>query len=160
MNLVQGMLERGDGDAYTLRVGPVKLGIPESILAKRPALASYTGRKVVVGVRSEDMEDASLKPDSPTDRLLDGQVTLVEALGSEIVVHFDLEGESVVTDDTKEVAQAAGEEVIDTSGDNMVKWVASFAPRSRVSIGNDVKILVDVERMHWFDPETSEAIRT
>ncbi|MFI0432430.1 MAG: ABC transporter ATP-binding protein [Candidatus Nanopelagicales bacterium] len=160
MNLVQGLLERGDGDSYTLQVGPAKLGIPESVLAKRPALASYTGRKVAVGVRSEDMEDASLHADAPADRLLDGKITLVEALGSEIVVHFDLEGEPVVTDDTKEVAAQTGEEVLDTSGDNVVKWVASFAPRSRVSIGNDVKILVDIERMHWFDPETSEAIRT
>ncbi|MDQ1248197.1 MAG: multiple sugar transport system ATP-binding protein, partial [Actinomycetota bacterium] len=41
MNLVQGVLERGEGDAYTLKVGQVRLGIPESVLAQRPALASY-----------------------------------------------------------------------------------------------------------------------
>ena len=159
MNLVQGLLARAEGDAYTLQVGQANLGIPESVLAQRPALASYAGRKVAIGVRSEDMEDASLKPDAPADRLLDGKITLVEALGSEIVVHFDLDGEPVVTDDTKLVAKEAGDQAIDVTGGDGVKWVASFAPRSRVSIGNDVKILVDIERMHWFDPETSEAIR-
>ena len=45
------------------------------------------------------------------------------------------------------------------SGVSGVKWVASFAPRSRVAIGDNVKIVVDMERVHWFDPETSEAIR-
>jgi multiple sugar transport system ATP-binding protein len=158
MNLVQGDLVR-DGDSYTLKVGQASLGIPDSVLAKRPALASYDGRKVAVGLRSEDMEDASLHPDAPADRLLDGTITLVEALGSEIVVHFDLDGEPVVTDDTKLVAAETGEDTIDVTGGGGVKWVASFAPRSRVSIGNNVKILADIERMHWFDPETSEAIR-
>ena len=37
--------------------------------------------------------------------------------------------------------------------------MASFAPRSRVRMGDDIEILVDVERVHYFDPETSEAIR-
>ena len=37
--------------------------------------------------------------------------------------------------------------------------MASFAPRSRVHMGDDIEIAVDVERVHYFDAETSEAIR-
>ena len=40
-----------------------------------------------------------------------------------------------------------------------MKWVASFAPRSRVRNGDTVEISVDMERVHLFDPENSEAIR-
>ena len=74
-------------------------------------------------------------------------------------MHFDLDGEAVVTDDTKLVAAETGEDTIDVTGGTGVKWVASFAPRSRVRIGDTITIAVDVERMHWFDPGTSEAIR-
>ena len=37
--------------------------------------------------------------------------------------------------------------------------MASFAPRSRVRIGDEIEVVVDTERLHFFDPETSEAIR-
>jgi multiple sugar transport system ATP-binding protein len=37
--------------------------------------------------------------------------------------------------------------------------VASFAPRSRVHMGDEIEIAVDVERVYYFDPETSLAIR-
>ena len=104
------------------------------------------------------MDDASLKPDVPRERHLLGKVTLVEALGSEIIVHFDLQGDKVVTEDTKLIAKETGEEEL--SGDEgVVKWVASFAPRSRVRMGDDVEIAVDIERIHWFDPDSGEAIR-
>jgi multiple sugar transport system ATP-binding protein len=131
--------------------------VPDSVLAERPALRGYGGRKVALGVRSEDMEDANLQPDAPADRRITGEVTLVEALGSEIVVHFAFVAEHVVTDDTKAMAEEAGESLLD-SGDQ-VHWVASFAPRSRVRRGDQVEVVVDVERVHWFDPDTGEAIR-
>jgi multiple sugar transport system ATP-binding protein len=39
------------------------------------------------------------------------------------------------------------------------KFVAAFAPRSRVRVGDQVEVVVDTERMHFFDPETGNAIR-
>ncbi len=39
------------------------------------------------------------------------------------------------------------------------KFVAAFAPRSRVRIGDQVEVVVDTERMHFFDPDTGMAIR-
>ncbi len=125
----------------------------------RPALRSYVGKPVAVGVRSEDMEDASLKPDTPQDQRLAGTVTLVEALGSEIVVHFSLRGDHVVTEDTKLVAGDSGEEALDMGPAGEVRWVASFSPRSGVRRGDHVDIVVDMDRVHWFDPSTGEAIR-
>jgi multiple sugar transport system ATP-binding protein len=158
MNLVQGRLT-GEGDQLAVEVGDKKLSIPAAVADKRPALRGYAGKNVVVGVRSEDMEDAGLQPDAPQNRRLTGEVALVEALGSEIVVHFSLAGDAVVTDDTKLVAAESGEEEIDTTHSEGVKWVASFAPRSRVRRGDAVDIVVDMERVHWFDAATSEAIR-
>ena len=146
------------GDHLALVVGDVSLTVPPSLLDSKPALRNYVGRKVVMGVRSEDMEDSSLKQ-GPEDQRLKGTITLTEALGSEIVVHFSFDAERVETADTKLLAKETGEQELHTLGTG-VKWVASFAPRSRVRNGDTVDISVDMERIHLFDPETSEAIRT
>ncbi len=140
-----------------LRVGRVPLTVPAAVLEAKPALRSYAGKRVVLGVRSEDMEDAALRQ-VPGDQRLQGTVTLTEALGSEIVVHFTFDADVVETADTKLLAKETGAEELHALGEG-VKWVASFAPRSRVHAGDTIEIAVDVERVHLFDAETSEAIR-
>ena len=157
MNLVMATISQG-GDGLALEFGGSQLQIPASVLAERPALKSYVGKKVALGVRSEDMEDASLRQVDAGQRI-QGTVNLTEALGSEIIVHFTFQGEAVVTEDTKLVAEEAGGEELHVGVDKGVRWVASFAPRSRVHMGDDIEIAVDVERVHYFDAETSEAIR-
>ena len=62
MNLVQARLTAGEGAAATIELGEVVLPLPRSLLARRPGLAHYAGRDVVVGIRPEDIEDASLVP--------------------------------------------------------------------------------------------------
>ena len=157
MNLVTANVV-GTGDRMALKVGDVTLTVPAALLDAKPALRNYVGKKVVMGVRSEDMEDSSLNQ-GPEDQRLKGTITLTEALGSEIVVHFSFDAERVETPDTKLLAKESGEQELNTLGQG-VKWVASFAPRSRVRNGDTVDISVDMERIHLFDPETSEAIRT
>jgi len=156
MNLVQGRLDE-DSEGAKLTIGPATLQVPQRVLDDRPGLRHFYGKDVVVGVRSEDMEDDSLRP-GENPNVLHGKVTLVEALGSEIMVHFDLPGKAVKTKDTELVAAETGEDTLDLGGSG-VPWVASFAPRSRVQIGQDVAIAVEVSHVHWFDPETSESIR-
>ena len=58
MNLVVVQVEEGP-NGLQLRGERSTLAIPESVLSARPALKSYVGKPVVVGIRSEDMEDAS-----------------------------------------------------------------------------------------------------
>ncbi len=160
MNLVQGTLDKASDGSMVVRIGSATLAVPDSVLAARPALAGWVGKPVAVGARSEDMEDASLRPDVPKDRHLKGHVTLVEALGSELVVHFKLEGEAVQTAEAEKAEADLGDAAIDVSAGSGVMWVASFAPRSRVRAGDEIEILVDVERLHWFDPASGDTIRT
>ena len=159
MNLVTGRIGQG-ADGLEVAVGSTSLRIPESVVSARPALKSYVGRTVVVGVRSEDMEDANLARDADASRRIQGTVTLTEALGSENVVHFTFPGERVETADTKLIEKEAGGGEIHVGPELGVTWVASFAPRSRVRMGDEIEVAVDVERIHYFDPETSLAIWT
>jgi multiple sugar transport system ATP-binding protein len=157
MNLVLADIKEG-ANGLELHVGGSTLEIPSSTLDERPALKGYAGKQVAVGVRSEDMEDASIA-NVPDERRVKGKVTLTEALGSEIIVHFTFPGQKVVTEDTKLLEKEGGGDELHIQADEGVKWVASFAPRSRVHMGDEIEIAVDVERVHYFDPETSLAIR-
>ncbi|MGV1003888.1 MAG: ABC transporter ATP-binding protein [Candidatus Nanopelagicales bacterium] len=158
MNLVMAKVEAA-GEGLQLRIGGNTLAVPASTLTERPALKNYVGKEIVLGVRSEDMEDSNLATNIPPEQRFKGKVALTEALGSEVVVHFTFDGKEYVSADTKLIAAEAGGEELHTLTDAGVKWVASFAPRSRVHMGDDVDIAVDIERAHYFDAESSDAIR-
>jgi len=61
MNLLRARVTGGDG-AASVELGEIVLPLPSSLVARRPGLANYAGREVVVGIRPEDIEDASLVP--------------------------------------------------------------------------------------------------
>ena len=86
MNLVMAdVLDKGDH--LVLKVGAVELTAPPALLERKPGLRRYGGKRVVMGVRSEDMEDSSMR-EGPADQRLQAKITLTEALGSEIIAHF------------------------------------------------------------------------
>ena len=85
-------------------------------------------------------------------------VSLVEALGAQIVVHFEVDGPKVVTADTKLLENDAHTDEV-PHHEIGTRFVAAFAPQSRVRVGDQVEVVVDTERMHFFDPETGNSIR-
>ena len=157
MNMALGRIER-DGDDLAVHVGRSRLPLPAAVAHERPALSSFAGRQVAVGIRSEDMEDAGLvRRSADAVTRLRAKVSLIEALGSQIMVHFLLDAPRVVTEDTKLLDKDAHTAELPTHDET--KFVASFAPRSRVRTGDEIEVVVDAERMHFFDPETGAAIR-
>jgi multiple sugar transport system ATP-binding protein len=117
---------------------------------------------VVLGIRPENLEDASLASDTPSDHRLHGQVVLTEALGSELMVHFTIDAQPAYTDDVKELAQDIGVEragagVIQGS-ENHATMVGRFSPRSPVREGEDAQVAVETSSLHFFDPETGLGI--
>ncbi|RYB94190.1 sn-glycerol-3-phosphate ABC transporter ATP-binding protein UgpC [Nocardioides oleivorans] len=157
MNMALATVDRASR-GVTVSMGGAEVTVPETVTSARPALASYAGRQVAIGLRSEDMEDASLARDGGNRATLSTTVSLTEALGSEIVVHFPVDAPRVVTEDTKALEEDAGTEDIPTTTAGNT-WVASFSPRSRVRPGDTVQIALDAERLHYFDPDTGLAIR-
>ncbi len=155
MNMGLGTLGR-QGDDLTLRLGSSTITLAPELIAEKPALKNYVGTEVVVGVRSEDMEDASIRRNST--ETLPAHVVLTEALGSEIVVHFETDVPKVETADTKLLLKESGAADLASVGHAGNKWVASFAPRSRVKPRDDIQVVIDTERLHFFDTETSQSI--
>jgi multiple sugar transport system ATP-binding protein len=158
MNMGVATVEQDNGD-LGLRLGSALLSVPEAVLSDHPALQDYVGRKVAVGIRSEDMEDARIARAGEGASTLRAKVTNTEALGSEIVVHFNVDAPRVVTEDTKLLEKDLGTQEVPHATD-ATRFTASFAPRSRVRIGDDMEVVVDTERIHLFDPETGNTIRS
>jgi multiple sugar transport system ATP-binding protein len=163
MNLVEATLEERDGKVVTTFAG-FTLVVPDEMLQARPALRVHTGRTLVLGIRPEDMEDASLVPDAPDDRRIRSKVELREALGSDVVVHFTIAAPPAITEDTKELAADVGREALEAveqrgkGGESNV--LARLNPRTRVQTGDEVELVVDTNRLHFFDPDTGTAIYT
>ena len=156
MNLLQGRLT-GDTDAPRLTIGGQTLALPPSVLAERPALASRLGQDVAVGIRPEDMEDSELV-EAPEGTTLTSTADLVEAMGSDVLVHFALDAPQVVTEDTKELARDAGTDVLGKQEGPRTDLVARFSPRTRVKVGDPVTVRVDTGRLHFFDLESGASI--
>jgi multiple sugar transport system ATP-binding protein len=149
MNLYEGMLTL-DG-TNTVEVGDQTVAVAPEVLEKRPALKSYNGQRVIVGIRPEDFEDASVATGVPADRRIKATVRLVEALGSELMVHFEL-------GDAKRVNSGDPDAPEELLGEGVANAVARFSPRSRVSVDQDVEIAVATENLHFFDAESHLAI--
>ncbi len=152
MNLVQGRVEEAD-KGLALRLGSQALPVTPGLLAKREGLRSYVGRELVVGIRPEDMEDASLVDHA--DAFLESSADLVEAMGSDVLVHVTIDAPTVVTEDTRELARDVGE---DTKASSSSEVVARVNPRTSVKDGDRVRLAVDVDRLHLFDIESGLAI--
>jgi multiple sugar transport system ATP-binding protein len=114
---------------------------------------------VILGIRPEHLEDASLVPDTPPARRLRGMVELREALGSELMVHFTVEGtRGAETEETKELAHDAGTTGIESDQTSGVLFVGRFGARAHVTEGEPVEVAVDTSALHFFDPETGLGI--
>jgi multiple sugar transport system ATP-binding protein len=147
MNLFEGQLSV-NGDGGSVRLGNQSLALAPESLAARPALRNFDGKQLVIGIRPEDFEDAALASNVREGSTVKSQVQLIEALGSEIMVHFQLEAQTVDSGDPDAVEEAGV----------TANTVGRFHPRSRARIGETIDIAVSTENMHFFDPDTNLAI--
>jgi len=141
MNLFRAGVGEGAG---WLSLGSQRVELPESVRVARPALGGFAGREVVVGLRPEHLPAAG----SGGGPCLEGEVDLVEALGSELLVHFSIDAERVVAEGANE------EEGLSLGG----AGVARVDPRAPVKPGGRARFSLDVERMQFFDPASGEVI--
>ncbi|HMJ33526.1 MAG TPA: sn-glycerol-3-phosphate ABC transporter ATP-binding protein UgpC [Baekduia sp.] len=157
MNLMEARLVR-DGDAMLAEIGEGQaLEIDAALMARRPALAAYADRDVILGIRPEDLEDGAVAGDAPPSRRLRGKVSLREALGSEIMMHLTIEARPAVTDEIRELAEDVGGQA-PVSEHPESAMVGRFSSRSRAKAGDDVEVVVDTSGLHFFDPHTGLGI--
>jgi len=161
MNMMEATVEEG-GDGLVMTIGEQRLTLAPEALELHPALRQYVGRAVVMGVRPEDLDDASLAAQMPTDQRLRGKLMLREALGSEIIAHFEIEAPPVLTEDTRELAEDVGTahhfEAHAREQSTTSKMVGRFNAHTKVRVGQTVDVAVDTRALHFFDVETGLGI--
>jgi multiple sugar transport system ATP-binding protein len=160
MNMTDADISGSDGALFAEFAG-FRLRMDDDVLASHPGLKSYQGKKVVLGIRPEDMQDASLVNERAPDRTLSVTVDIREALGSEVLVHFGVDAPPVLTDDTKELIAETGEapEQLEARTLSMGStFVARLHPETEARERERLDILVDTRRLHFFDPVTSAGI--
>jgi multiple sugar transport system ATP-binding protein len=163
MNFVEGMLESADR-SLTVSFGSERLAIDEREIARHGRLAQLVGKRVIVGMRPEHLEDASISSGAPADRRLRGVVRLKEALGSETIVHFQVEAAPALVPELRELAEDVDEAsfMLDESEQHRAirrtAFVGRFSSAARIEEDAPAEIVVAPGALSFFDAETSDAI--
>jgi multiple sugar transport system ATP-binding protein len=142
MNMISARLARVDGE-LVLSFGEHTLAIGDEVLAEHPALRSHEGEEFILGIRPEDFEDAAFAAAAPPKRTLTATCTLREALGSEVLVHFAV------------TAAAVDADTLDDAGST---FIARVDPRTEARVGEQVRLVVNTSRLHFFDAASGLAI--
>src|SRR5204862_7449683 len=113
--------------------------------------------------RPEHMEDAQRERDAPDEQRVSTMVELREDMGPEVYVHFTVEAQPVLTEDTKELAVDRGEEALIELEQLAVvaktPFVARFHGATAVKEGDRAEVFVDTRALYFFDLDTGESIR-
>jgi multiple sugar transport system ATP-binding protein len=154
MNLIGVDLARSNG-GFSVKIGDDTLQVGDRVLAVRPALPRFEGRRLILGIRPEDLEDAELAGGADDGRRLSAVVDIREDMGSEVFAHFEISGRAVRGEDVKAAVGEDAAEVADVLGN---VWIARLDRDTKAREQEKLDLLVDTGRLHFFDPETGEAI--
>jgi multiple sugar transport system ATP-binding protein len=149
MNFMPATLQ---GETVKLPFGEVRL--PDEL---RGQLGDARDRDVIAGVRPESFEDASLVGDlRDSGHLLKARIELIESMGSELYVYFEIESEGVDSRELEELAADSGAAEVPGAGTGQV--VARLAPESKVERGEEAELWLDTSKLHLFDPQTGQRL--
>jgi multiple sugar transport system ATP-binding protein len=159
MNMLTATVERRNG-ALAVVAGAARIELQDDVVGAHPGLVSYEGREIVLGVRPESLEDASLDETAHRARLR-GHAILREALGAEVLVHFTVDARQAVTSEVRELAEDVGDDrALEQlrSGSPRANLVGRFSPRTRIREGDELEAAVDLHALHFFDAQSGHAI--
>ena len=142
MNFLAG--ERGDDGTIELPIGTIT--VPESL---RETLDGASDR-IIVGIRPEHIEDASLVEDRDDHLRFSATIDVVEWMGSELYAHFQTEGSQ--SDELEELAEELDQPALG-AGDR-AEMVARLDANSKAAEGEELEMVVDSDRVVLFDAET------
>jgi multiple sugar transport system ATP-binding protein len=147
MNLVDATVDGG-----AVHFGPYAIPLPAG-----RGLDEYAGRRLVLGIRPHDFEDADIwKSDLPT---IEVKADVTEELGSEVHVIFTVDAPPVVTEST--VAASAAEEgefVPLVQAEGKTSFTARVDPRTTCRPGSTIRLSLDPSRLHFFERDSGKAI--
>ncbi|MBN1428212.1 MAG: sn-glycerol-3-phosphate ABC transporter ATP-binding protein UgpC [Anaerolineae bacterium] len=128
MNFFDATMVQEDGSCYA-DTGAFRVRAPES---KRDSWMREAGRRVILGVRPEDIHDPHYSPPGIKPVEVDAMVDVRELMGNEVFLYLK-------------------------SGNH--DYIARVDPRTSAYVGNRLNVVFNTENMHLFDAETEQSIR-
>jgi multiple sugar transport system ATP-binding protein len=147
MNFLPGRLE---GDIVKTPIGDVRL--PDKVRSSLQREGGQGARDVIVGMRPEHFEDASVEQEEHADRMkFRTKIDVVESMGSELYVYFDVQSDQEMrTADLEELAADSGMEDLPSHGDGQ-QIVARLSAESKAAPSGDIELSLDTSQIMLFD---------
>ena len=157
MNIAQGHLQRDDG-ALSVQVGDARLRVAEGALDHYPLLRDYGKERVIVGMRPEHFVRGG---DVPEGQRFTATAQLVEALGSDVLVHFPTKAPPVVTEDMREAIDDADAfaEMERQAAAGGQTFTARLEPKDMPKLNQDIQLGFRTDELHFFDIDGGKALR-
>jgi multiple sugar transport system ATP-binding protein len=151
MNFLPGQL---DGDQLRTPIGDLRLA---GEMRRRLEAGDGGGRRgVIVGIRPEHFEDASLVTLPATGHIFKTKIEVLEAIGSDSYAHFTVDAPRISSSELEELA----DETSVASPAEGVPVVARLAAASGIKQGQEAELWVDTSQLHLFDHETGRSLLT
>ena len=152
MNFLPGRI---DGETVQLPVGNVP--IPAHLRSRLQTRADG-GRDVIVGIRPEHFEDATIAGEAIKGLRFRAKVAVIESMGSELYVYFDLATEGAESQQLEELARDAQLEDLPKHGDSATTVVARLDAASKAQAGAELDLVLESEEIKLFDPKDGTSL--
>ena len=156
MNFLPGRLE---GDTVRTPFGDARL--PDKLRQRLESGNGRGGQDVIVGMRPEHFEDATIEGSELPDRMhFRVKADVVESMGSEKYVYFDVQtGEQLHTAELDELAADAGLEDLPSHGGGQ-QVVARLSAESPVTPGDEVELVLDTSQIKLFAQDGHSLVKS
>jgi multiple sugar transport system ATP-binding protein len=154
MNFLPGRLE---GDVVKTPFGDATL--PEKLRSQLQREPGKGARDVIIGMRPEHFEDAAVEGDLPDRMRFRTKIDVVESMGSELYVYFDVEAaQELQSEDLQELAADAGMEDLPRHGDGAQRVVARLSADSKASPGGEAELSLDTSQIKLFEADDGHSM--
>ena len=154
MNFLPGQI---DGETLHLPVGdvPIPAHLRSRLEARR---ADGAVRDVIVGIRPENFEDAAVAGEAIKGLRFRAKVAVVESMGSELYVYFDLATDQAESQQLEELARDAKLEDLPKHGESATTVVARLDPASKAAARAEIDLVLESEEIKLFDPKDGTSL--
>jgi multiple sugar transport system ATP-binding protein len=123
MNFFDATLTQNES-GIAIDTGVFQIAIPA---ARAEPYRSYVGKKVIFGIRPEDIHDIEYQPPGITPSQTEANVEVIEQMGNEMILYLEEGGKS---------------------------FIARTDPRTSARIGSRMGLVFNMDNMHVFDADT------
>lgn len=128
MNFMEGQIVKRENGAFCFREEHFQVKIIEDMYER---ISPYEGKKVVFGIRPEDIYDKLFVGDASPDNTITATVEVIEPMGAETYLYLNT---------------------------NKHPFIARVDAHEKVEVNQKLEVVFNMSKVHFFDPATEKAI--